>query len=307
MNEKVLVIKNINKSYNRTKILSDVSFSISKGEICGLVGNNGAGKTSIMRIICGQSKQDSGNIELFGKKDEREIQKERNRVGALIESPSFFMNFTARQNLEYFRLQFGIPEKNKVEEVLKTVGLVNIEKRRYKEFSLGMKQRLGIALSIMVSPELLILDEPINGLDPTGIIDIRNLLLKINKDYNTTILISSHILAELSNLATKYVFINKGKIIEEISTNILLQKCNEYIDIEVNDEHKMSVILEDEFKINDYRVYPNKHIHIYSDLDKVSVINKEAIKSNIDVISIRRSNLSLENYYLNLLGGSEND
>lgn len=181
MNNIVLKMQDVNKVYNGVKVLDNVSITIERGEIYGLVGNNGAGKTTLMRLIAGQSKMDSGKLELFQEIERTNIQKARHRVGTLIEDPGFYGNMTAQQNLEYFRIQFGVPGKNAVIKVLKEVGLDDCEKKRYKNFSLGMKQRLGIALALLQTPELLILDEPINGLDPAGIIEVRQTLINLSR------------------------------------------------------------------------------------------------------------------------------
>ena len=185
MSEIILSMKNVTKIYNETKALDKVSIEINRGDIYGIIGNNGAGKTTIMRIISGQSFVSSGTVELFGSKGD-EVRKQRKRLGCLIEDPGFCYSMTAYENLEYFRIQFGIPGKENINRVLEEVGLRDCGKKKYKDFSLGMKQRLGIALAILNSPELLILDEPINGLDPEGIIEIRNILINLNKKKNTS-------------------------------------------------------------------------------------------------------------------------
>lgn len=307
MDSNILEINNLCKNYGKNMILDSVNIKVDRGDIYGLVGNNGAGKTTIMRAILGHILYDSGSIKLFGKEKANDIENVRRKVGALIEEPGFYPNLTAKQNLEYYRLQFGIPRKQTVYDVLEKVGLKDATNKKFKKFSMGMRQRLGIALSIMHSPELLVLDEPINGLDPSGIIEIRNLLLKLNRERNTTIIISSHILAELSNIATKYAFINKGKIVEEISSDELLKKCNEFLDIEVSDKENMSVVLEKELNITNFKVYPDNHIHIYGNLNNVSKINKIAVLNEIEIMSINKKYANIENYYMNLIGGNKND
>ena len=301
MRDIVLSMKDVTKVYNNSKVLDDVSIEINRGDIYGLIGNNGAGKTTLMRLISGQSFANGGSIELFGNKGDNEIRKQRKRLGCLIENPGFFDTMTAYENLEYFRIQFGIPGKENINEVLKEVGLKNCGKRKYRDFSLGMKQRLGIALAILHSPEFLILDEPINGLDPEGIIEIRNTLININKKKNTTILISSHILAELSKIATKYGFLKKGKIIEEISIEDLQRKCENYIDITVDNVEAMCVLLEKEFNYTNYKIYADNHIHLYQGLDDTKKICEIAVLNNIVILEVVKKVMNLENYYMDMM------
>ncbi|MEG0377710.1 MAG: ATP-binding cassette domain-containing protein, partial [Eubacterium sp.] len=200
----ILKTHHLTKKYHHSIVLDNVSLTIKKGDIYGLVGKNGAGKTTLMRLITSLAFKTSGEIELFGESSDIGLNEAKKRIGTIIEESSFFPFFSAHDNLEYYRIQRGIPGKDSVSNALAFVGLSGTDKKKFKNFSLGMKQRLGLALAIMNSPDLLILDEPINGLDPTGIVDFRNILLKLNQEKNTTIFISSHILPELSNLATCY-------------------------------------------------------------------------------------------------------
>ena len=300
MSEVILSMKDVTKIYNETKALDKVSIEINRGDIYGIIGNNGAGKTTIMRIISGQSFVSSGTMKLFGSKDD-DVRKQRKRLGCLIENPGFCYSMTAYENLEYFRIQFGIPGKENINKVLEEVGLRDCGKKKYKDFSLGMKQRLGIALAILNSPELLILDEPTNGLDPEGIIEIRNILINLNKKKNTTILISSHILSELSNIATKYGFLKNGKIIEEISMEDLQRKCESYIDITVDKVEAMCIVLEKELNYKNYKVYANNHIHLYQGIDDIKKICETAVLNNIGILEVVRKVKNLENYYMNMM------
>lgn len=301
MKDTVLKMQEVTKAYKGVKALDDVSITIERGEIYGLVGNNGAGKTTLMRLIAGQSRMDSGRIELFGKTDNAGMGKERSRIGTLIEDPGFFGNMNAGQNLEYFRIQFGIPGKETVAEALKEVGLEDCGKKRYKDFSLGMKQRLGIALALLQTPEFLILDEPINGLDPAGIIEIRQILLSLNKKKNTTILISSHILAEMANIANKYGFLSHGKLLEEIKADALMKKCNSYLDITVKDVEAMCVLLEKEFNYQDYKVYPDHHIHLFEGIDNGENLCEIAACHHVGLSGLEKRVVNLENYYMNMV------
>lgn len=300
MSEIILSMKNVTKIYNETKALDRVSIEINRGDIYGIIGNNGAGKTTIMRIISGQSFVSSGIMELFGSKGD-DVRKQRKRLGCLIENPGFCYSMTAYENLEYFRIQFGIPGKENINRVLEEVGLRDCGKKKYKDFSLGMKQRLGIALAILNSPELLILDEPTNGLDPEGIIEIRNILINLNKKKNTTILISSHILSELSNIATKYGFLKNGKIIEEISMEDLQRKCESYIDITVDKVEAMCIVLEKELNYKNYKVYADNHIHLYQGINDIKKICETAVLNNIGILGVVKKVKNLENYYMNMM------
>ena len=303
MYEYVVKTKNITKEYNNQTVLSNINLSIKPGEIYGLVGNNGAGKSTLLRILSGQGFQTEGEVSLFDKTAKEDIVNARKRMGALIESPAFFHNMTAKQNLEYFRIQLGIPGKKCVDEVLETVGLLEARDKKYSKFSLGMKQRLGIGLALLGNKELLILDEPINGLDPMGIIEIRNLFLKLNREKNITIILSSHILAELANVVTTYGFLSKGVMLEQISAKELAKKCENYLEIKVSDVEKFTVALERELSIFNYKVYPDHSIHIYDLLDKPDKVSMIAANNGIAIMSLNVKSVNIENYYMTLVGG----
>ncbi|MBR6483649.1 MAG: ATP-binding cassette domain-containing protein, partial [Clostridiales bacterium] len=202
MNSIVMETKGITKKYKHTLALDNVALKLEKGKIYGFIGQNGAGKTTLIRLITGLSFPTGGEISLWGKTGEKELQEQRKRIGSLIEGPALYPYMTAYQNMETQRIQRGIPDKSIIDKTLKLVGLEDTGKKKVRNFSLGMKQRLGIAVALLNTPEFLILDEPINGLDPSGIVDVRNLIKKLNKEYGMTILISSHILEELYNTAT---------------------------------------------------------------------------------------------------------
>lgn len=303
MSEVILSMKDITKTYSAVRALDHVSIEIERGDIYGLVGNNGAGKTTLMRLIAGHTAADSGSLQLFGALDPEEVRRKRRRTGMLIEDPGFFHNMTAAQNLEYFRIQFGVPGRETVTEALKLAGLGNTGNKKYSQFSLGMKQRLGIGLALLQSPEFLILDEPINGLDPAGIIEIRQILLDINKKRNATILISSHILAEMSNIATKYGFLSRGKLLEQITADELLKKCNAYLDITVENTQVMCLLLEKELGYQNYKVYPNHHIHLYEGLDNAERICELAVSHHAGLTGVEQRKVNLENYYMNIVEG----
>lgn len=303
MKKVVLKTYNITKKYGEQLAVDNVNMTIKKGDIYGFIGQNGAGKTTLIRLITGLIHKSGGEIELLGANEENELNKVRTMVGSLIEPPSFYTNMTARENLEVSRLVRNIPGKKCIDEVLELVGLKDVEKKKVKNFSLGMRQRLGIANALMGNPKLLILDEPINGLDPMGIVEIRELLKKINKEKDMTILISSHILSELSELATTYGIISNGKLIEEITAKQLSEKCRQYIDLRVDDTARAVILLERELGISDYEVLEDSNIKVFSNLDNVGEINSLLSRSGIIVESISVKGENLEEYFMNKVGG----
>lgn len=303
MKKVVLKTYNITKKYGEQLAVDNVNMTIKKGDIYGFIGQNGAGKTTLIRLITGLIHKSGGEIELLGANEENELNKARTMVGSLIESPSLYTNMTARENLEVSRLVRNIPGKKCIDEVLELVGLKDVEKKKVKNFSLGMRQRLGIANALMGNPKLLILDEPINGLDPMGIIEIRELLKKINKEKDMTILISSHILSELSELATTYGIISNGKLIEEITAKQLSEKCRQYIDLKVDDTARAVILLERELGISDYEVLEDSNIKVFSNLDNVGEVNSLLSRSGIIVESISVKGENLEEYFMNKVGG----
>lgn len=306
MKKIVLKTYNLCKRYKNQMAVDNISMTINQGDIYGFIGQNGAGKTTLIRLITGLAHRSSGEIELFGGSSEEQLNKGREYIGSLIESPAFYKNMTARENLEVSRLVRNIPGKDRIDEVLELVGLKDTGKKKVKDFSLGMRQRLGIANSLLGNPKLLILDEPINGLDPMGIVEVRELLKKINKEKGITILISSHILGELSEMATTYGIISNGKLIEEISAEDLAEKCRQYIDLKVDDAKRAVIILEREFSISDYEVLENNEIKIFSHLDSTGIINAALSKAGIIVEKIAIKGETLEEYFMDIVGGGLN-
>lgn len=306
MNEIILKTNNLTKKYGNQSAVNAVNMTIRKGDIYGFIGQNGAGKTTLIRMVTGLIHKTSGDIELFGKGGENELNYARTMIGSLIESPAFYGNMTARENLEVSRLVRNIAGKSCIDEVISLVGLSETGKKKVKNFSLGMKQRLGIANALLGNPKLIILDEPINGLDPMGIVEIRELLKKVNKEKDVTILISSHILGELSELATCYGIISNGKLIEEISAESLREKCRQYIELEVDDASNAVIILEKELDIIDYEVLENNKIKIFSSLDSVGKINSIISRKGVIVEKIGLKGENLEEYFVNAVGGAKN-
>lgn len=305
MRENVVVTRNLTKRYINKTAVNNINITIKEGDIYGLVGKNGAGKTTIIKMITSLIDETSGEIELFGKITKRERINEHSRIGVIIETPKFFPNMNAVDNLEYYRLQKGIVEKDSVERVLKIVGLNNTGKKKFKDFSLGMKQRLGLALAMLGSPDFLILDEPINGLDPIGIKEVREILLELNKVKKTTILISSHILGELSQLATCYGFIDNGNLIEELSADQLEEKCRHHIAIKVDNSEKAAVALE-KLGCKFYDVLDNNNLRVYDYIKEPYIVNAMLVKENIKVYSLQTIGSNLEDYFLQLVRGENN-
>ncbi|MDT8716916.1 ATP-binding cassette domain-containing protein [Clostridium sp. 19966] len=306
MKDIVLKTHNLTKRYGQQLAVNDVNMTISKGDIYGFIGKNGAGKTTLIRMITGLIHRTNGEIELLGRSAGRELDEARTMVGSLVETPAFYGNMTAMENLEVSRLVRNVAGKNSIGEALELVGLKDVDKKKVKNFSLGMRQRLGVANALLGNPKFLILDEPINGLDPVSIVEIRELLKRVNKEKDVTILISSHILGELSELATCYGIINDGKLLEEISAEELKQKCRQYIELQVDDAGKAVVLLEKDLNISDYKVQENNIIKIFSHLDNVGKINTLLSVNGVVVNNISLKGQNLEEYFLNAVGGGKN-
>ena len=306
MKEIILKTTKLSKVYGSQVAVNNVDMTIRRGDIYGFIGKNGAGKTTLIRMIVGLIHKTSGDIEILGVSDGASIDKERKLIGSIVETPTFYGSMTAKENLEVSRLVRGIAGKEEIDEVLRLVGLEGTGKKKVKNFSLGMRQRLGIANALLGNPKILILDEPVNGLDPVSIVEIRELLKKINKERDITILISSHILGELSELATCYGIINNGKLIEEITAKELNEKCRQYIELVVNDAKEAVIVLEEKLGIVEYEVLPNNLIKIYSDLDKSGEINSVLTTNGIIVERIFLKGQNLEEYFLTKIGGGEN-
>lgn len=306
MKEYVIKARNITKTYGKRKVLDNLCMNIKKGDIYGFVGKNGAGKSTMIRVLAGLVIPNEGEIELFGHTEESKIRKERSRIGTLIEIPALYLNMTAKENLELIKIQRGIPGTKCIEEVLDLVGLKDIENKKTKNFSLGMKQRLGIAMALLNDPEVLLLDEPINGLDPIGIKELRELLIKLNKERGITVLISSHILSELTLISNRFGFVNNGKLIEEMTASELADKSRNYLHLKVKDASETSIILENELGIKDYEVFPDNVIKIYDEFDEEN-ISLTLYKHNIRVKEIMPIEESLEEYFTKLVGGMNNE
>jgi ABC-2 type transport system ATP-binding protein len=279
--------------------------NVPKGSIYGFVGKNGAGKTTLIRVICGLQEPTGGDYTLYGRKnDDRQIVKSRRRMGAVVETPSIYLDMTAEENLKQQYRIIGLPSFDGIPELLKLVGLENTGKKKAKNFSLGMRQRLGIAIALAGDPDFLVLDEPVNGLDPQGIIEMRELILKLNRERQITVLISSHILDELSKLATYYGFIDNGCIVKEMSAEELDAACRKCVRMEVTNANALARVL-DGMNI-EYKIISETTADVFAKVNVtqfVTVLEKE----NCDVLSMQEHDESLESFYMSLVGGGKNE
>ncbi|MDR1640475.1 MAG: ABC transporter ATP-binding protein [Clostridiales bacterium] len=306
MRETVFGAYGLTKRYRKTVALDCVDMAVKKSDIYGFIGENGAGKTTLIRILSGLAMKTSGEISLNGESAEREVARQRQRVGFIVETPAAYPYMTAAENLEVQRLQRGIPGKSCIERSLKATGLSDVGKKKARDFSLGMKQRLGLAMALLSEPEFLVLDEPVNGLDPTGIVEFREILKKLNKERGVTILISSHLLSELYMLATCFGFIHKGKLLEQISVAELDERCKKHLAIKVDDPGKAVFLLENKLLIKRFEAMPNKTIKVYERLGESALISRELILGGVMVEDMTTKGDDLEAYYMRLIGGNSN-
>ena len=305
-NDIVIETRNLTKRYGNFAALEDVSLSLLAGHIYGFIGDNGAGKTTLMRLIAGLSFPTEGTLSLFGDHGRKAMEQVRRHIGSTIEAPALYPDFTAMQNMQLQRRLLGHPDPAICGEMLKIVGLDAGEKKKVKHYSMGMKQRLGLALSLLGKPQLLLLDEPTNGLDPKGITEIRNLLKKLNQDFGTTILISSHILAELYLLATDYIIISKGRIVDTLSIDELAAKCRQYVSIHMDNVPLGLTVLEQGLGTTDYRVMEDGTVRLYSHITQLDAIARLLQDHGILVTGLSVSEQTLEEYYLKVTGGGRN-
>ena len=293
-------LKHVSFAYPSSEhnIIDDMSLKIDAGEKIAVVGLNGAGKTTFLKMISGLANPSSGDYSLFGYSG-KDLSKVRSRVGCLIEEPGLYINMSAYDNLMIKAKLFGISDKKYVSELLDMVGLADVGKKKTKNFSLGMKQLLGIALAMVGNPDFLVLDEPINGLDPQGIVEVRDMLAGLAKERNITILISSHILEELSKVCTDFGIIHKGNLLQELSQEQLMQQCSKRIEL-VLDEPKKAVVTLDEIGVHDYEVIDKSHIYIYERLEESAYINERLVNSGVCPREIKVNQEELESYFLNM-------
>lgn len=300
MEDTVVSTNNLTKKYGNFCALDNVSINIQKGDIYGLIGRNGAGKTTLMKVITTLTNKTSGEFSLFGHRDD-ELSGVKRRIGTLIENAAFFSGMSAYDNLKYYAIQRGIVNRSQIDEALSLVGLNDAGKKKFKNFSLGMKQRLGVALAILDNPDFIILDEPINGLDPIGISELRDVFIKLNEEKGITILISSHILSELYQVATKFCIIDSGSVIKELTKEELDKECSKCVVIKVDNTKKASTVLEEKLHTTNFKVIDKREIRLYDYLDEPEKVNKALLKNDVDVISINGSGLSFEDYFKNVI------
>lgn len=301
----VLMAEGLTKQYGDFKALDGLNLHLPQGAVYGLVGKNGAGKTTLIRLICGLQQPTSGRYSIYGKwNTQKDLSKVRRRMGAVVETPSIYLGMSAEENLKYQYRVLGLPDFSGIQELLCLVGLEHTGKKKAKDFSLGMRQRLGIAVALAGSPDFLILDEPANGLDPQGIVEMRELILKLNRERQITVLISSHILDELSRLATHYGFIDHGQMIREISAPELEAACRKCLRLEVTDAAVLVQVL-DGMNL-DYRFVSDTKADVYGNFN-VTQLTLALAQGHCEVLSVHERDETLESYYLNLIGGANHE
>lgn len=301
--EYVLTTDHLCKNYGHFKALNQCSMHVPRGAIYGFVGKNGAGKTTLIRLICGLQRPTSGSYRLYGSENtDKKIVEAQRRIGAVVETPSIYVDMTAEENMKEQYYVLGLPSFEGIPQILKLVGLEDAGKKKAKDFSLGMRQRLGIAIALAGKPDLLVLDEPTNGLDPQGIVEMRELILKLNRERQITVLISSHILDELSRVATHYGFIDKGTIVKEITAEELENTCRKGVKLQVTDTAVLAHILDK--RSLEYEILSDTQANVYGEL-VVSDIVLELAEQNCRMFSVQEYEESLESYYLNLVGGGK--
>jgi ABC-2 type transport system ATP-binding protein len=303
MTEFVLRTNELTKTYKNNVVLDKVTLSIKRGSIYGMIGQNGAGKSTLIRIVNGLASPSSGSIELFGASGERELVLARKRMGSIIESPAVFPHMTAWENMELCRIQKGIPGRNCIEKTLELVGLQEAGKKKARHFSLGMKQRLGIAMALLGDPEFIILDEPTTGLDPLGVMNLRELLKRLHAENGTTILVSTHILSELHLLATHYGIIHKGKLLEQLTANELHEQCRQYLHIKVNDASMAATIIDQELHTTDFEVMPDGVIRLYQSVHDPGMVSSLLVRAGLTIEQFMPMGEDLESYFASRIRG----
>jgi len=303
--EYCLTAEGLSKHYRHFKALEGLSIHVPKGSVYGLVGRNGAGKTTLIRLICGLQSPTSGEYILYGKRNtEKGITEARRRMGAVVETPSIYSDMTAEENIRQQYQILGIPSFDGIRELLELVGLEDVGKKKAKNFSLGMRQRLGIAVALAGDPDFLILDEPANGLDPEGIIEMRELILRLNRERQITVLISSHILDELSRLATHYGFLDQGRMVKELSAQELESACQKCVRLRISDTKALSQALE---RVGlEYKIRSHEEADVYGEVN-LSQLILDLAKEDCQVFGIQEHNESLESYFMGLVGGGEHE
>ena len=300
--EYILTTENLTKAYGKHKAADQINIHIKKGEVYGLIGRNGAGKTTILKMICGLSTPTSGSFTFMGNSGTK-LGKCMKDIGALIETPGLFPKMSAFQNVKLKCLSLGIKDNKYVDSLLEQVGLSNVGKKPTQSFSLGMKQRLGIALALVGDPKFIVLDEPINGLDPQGIAEMRQIIHRLSKEKGLTIIVSSHILEELVKVADSFAIINDGKLLDEFTSEELARRCSSYIVLKTSSSEKTQQILSD-MEISGVEVLDDKNVKITSSIDDTSKVIEKLVNSDIAVYELAFKQMTLEEYYLKSTGGN---
>jgi len=307
MAEYVLRTRQLSKQYNGNVVLDRVNLNVPKGSIYGFIGQNGAGKSTWMRIAAGLAGPSAGSVELFGETDEARVNRARSRIGLTIESPALFPDMTAEENLEVQRRQKGIRDMRAIGAALEMVGLQETGKKRVGDYSLGMKQRLDLAVAMLGEPELLILDEPTNGLDPINVVEVRALLKRLNRHTGTTILISSHVLSELHQLATHYGIIHRGKLLEELTAQELGERCRQYLHIKVDDPARGAAVIGSVLGTEAFELLPDGTIRLFEGMERPGEVSAMLVKSGLVIEQFMPMGEQLENYYIRRIGGAERE
>ena len=306
MSDVILETRGLTKKYKNQYALDNVSITLKKNHIYGFIGENGAGKSTLMKILAGLIFPTSGDMTFMGETDPSAIEQKRKSVGTMIEGPFLYPGYSVRQNVELQRLLIGNPDESATDRVIELVGLSDSKKKKAKKLSMGMKQRLGIAMAMVGNPRFLILDEPINGLDPKNIVTLRSMLKKINQDNDCTIFVSSHILSELYLLATDFIFIHKGKIIETVTHEQLEEKCSQYIFIRNNNIPETVTILEKHFPYVNYKVESDETVKVYAKSDIMTELSGYMMQAGITISELSEKELTLEEYFISITGGGNN-
>lgn len=294
-------VENLTKSFNGRKALDSVNLTLNKKDIYGLIGKNGAGKTTLMRLVLGSLFPTEGNVAILGKTSPADLNVARSDIGSMTE-PTAYSYLSARQNLEYYYTLKGLSEKGEVDRLLELVGLQDV-KKPYRSFSMGMKKRLSLAIALLGSPDILLLDEPTNGLDPMGIADFRELIIKLNRERETSLLISSHILTELGLVATRFGFIDEGHLIREVSAEELEAACRRSILLAVSDPAKTVLLLEEKLHTQNYKVKGDREIELYDRVDHPEEVAHLLVTNGVSLYKMAPRDMTLEEYYLQLIGG----
>ena len=298
MGEYIIETKDLTKSFGSKVAVNHVNIHVEKGDIYGFIGRNGAGKTTAMKLILGLLRANEGGVELFG--SDKNLDVSRKKIGSLIETPALYRNASAYENLKRYSILFGGTEED-IKSILEFVGLADTGKKKAGSFSLGMKQRLGIAIALLGNPEVMILDEPINGLDPAGIKEIRDTIIRLNKEKGVTFLISSHLLDELAKITTRYGIIADGELVEELSAEELMAKCEDKLKIKVSNVKKAETLLKKNKILDKYEV-KDEYIIMYNNFEKAGEINKLLVENKIEVSELSPSNTGFEDYFIERLG-----